>query len=110
MAQKNISFFECYDESYLIVDQYLSKWYGYEYAYNYNNINVTNIILYKGDNEYFIRYIDANKSIFAPLQTKIKNFLGDIHKLKNSVTLVSIKTDEEELSKNLGKYGIGLFK
>ena len=73
-AQTNISFFECDDESYLIIDQYLSRWYGYEYAYNYYNINANNIILYKSDNEYFIRYIDANKSTFARLQIKIKEF------------------------------------
>ena len=29
MALKNISFFECDDESYLMIDQYLSKWHGY---------------------------------------------------------------------------------
>ena len=46
----------------------------YEYTYSYYNIIVNNIILYKSDHEYFIRYIDAHKSIFAPLQAKIKNF------------------------------------
>ena len=49
MAQKNISFFVCDDESYLIMDHYLSesRWYRYEYAYNYYNINVNYIIPYK---------------------------------------------------------------
>ena len=56
-------------------------------------------MLYKSDNEYFIRYTDANKSIFAPLQIKIKNVLGDIHKLKNNITLASIKGDDKELFK-----------
>ena len=56
-------------------------------------------MLYKSDNEYFIRYIDANKSIFAPLQIKIKNVLGDIHKLKNNITLASIKGYDKELFK-----------
>ena len=56
-------------------------------------------MLYKSDNEYFIRYIDANKSIFAPLQIKIKNVLGDIHILKNNITLASIKGDDKELFK-----------
>ena len=70
MAQKNISFFECDDESYLITSHYLSnsRWYRYEDAYNYYNINVNNILPYKkSDNEYVIRYIDANKSSFAQL-------------------------------------------
>ena len=99
--QKNISFFKCDDESYLIIDQYLSNWYGNEYAYNYYSIHGNNIMLYKSDNEYFIRYIDADKPIFAPLQTKIKNFFGNMHKLKNNITLVSIKSDDEELFKKL---------
>ena len=99
MALKNISFFECDDEPYLMIDQYLSKWHGYEYSYNYYNIIVNNIVLYKSDHEYFIRYIDAHKLIFAPLQAKIKNFLGDIHKLKNNIILVSIQSDDKELFK-----------
>ena len=49
MAQENTSFFECYDESYLIIDKYLStsRWYGYEYAYNYYDIDVIYILPYK---------------------------------------------------------------
>ena len=46
MAQKNTSFFECDDESYLIIAQNLfgSRWCGYEDAYNYYDINVDNIL------------------------------------------------------------------
>ena len=66
---------------------------------NYYNINVNHIILYKSDNEYFIRYINANKSSFSPLQIKIKNVLGDIYTLKNNITLASIKSDDKELFK-----------
>ena len=70
--------------------------------YNYYNINVNNIIPYKkSNNEYVIRYIDANKSVFAPLQIKINNFLGNIHKLRNNITLMSIQSDDKELFKNL---------
>ena len=49
MAQENTSFFEFYDESYLIIDKYLSnsRWYGYEYAYNYYDIDVIYILPYK---------------------------------------------------------------
>ena len=72
-----------------------------QYAYNYYNINVNNIILYKSDNECVIRYTDANKSIFAPLQIKINIFFGNIHKLKINITLVSIKSDDKELFKKL---------
>ena len=100
MAQKNISFFQCDDESYLIIDQYLfnSRWYRYEYACNYYDIDVNYILPYKkSDNEYVIRYIDVNKSIIPPLQVKIKNFLGNIPKFKNNITLVSIQTDDKKL-------------
>ena len=104
MAQKNISFFQCDDESYPIIDQYLfnSRWYRYEQAYNYYDIDVNYILRYKkSDNEYVIRYIDVNKSIIPPLQLKIKNFLGNIPKLKNNITLVSIQTDDKKLFKKL---------
>ena len=100
MAQRNISFFECDDQSYLIIDQYLSnfRWYGYEYASNYYDIDVNYILPYKkSDNEYIIRFSDVNKSIIAPLQIEIKFFLSDIHKLKNNITLVSIQSDDKEL-------------
>ena len=48
MAQRNVRFFECDDESYIIVDYYLfgSKFYWYENAYSYYNVNVNNILLY----------------------------------------------------------------
>ena len=72
-----------------------------QYAYNYYNINVNNIILYKSDNKCVIRYTDANKSIFAPLQIKINIFFGNIHKLKINITLVSITSDDKELFKKL---------
>ena len=81
MAQRNISFIKCDNESYVLVDQYLfgSRFHGYEDSYNYYNISVNNILLYKKtENEYVIRYIDANKSIFAALQFKINNFSGKI--------------------------------
>ena len=58
-------------------------------------------MLYKSDNECVIRYTDANKSIFAPLQTKINIFFGNIQKLKINITLVSIKSDNKELFKKL---------
>ena len=49
MDTKNISFFECDDESYIIVDNYLfnSRFCRYEDSYNYYDINVNNIIRIK---------------------------------------------------------------
>ena len=104
MDSKNISFFELDNKSYLMIDQYLfgSKWYNYEDAYNYYDIDVNNILPYKkSDNEYVIRYIDKYRSAIPPLQIKIKNFYGKIHKLKNNITLVSIQNDDKELFRQL---------
>ena len=49
MDTKSISFFECDDESYIIVDNYLfnSRFCRYEDSYNYYDINVNNIIRIK---------------------------------------------------------------
>ena len=49
MDTKNISFFECDDESYIIFDNYLfnSRFCRYEGSYNYYDINVNNIIRIK---------------------------------------------------------------
>ena len=35
----------------------------------------------------------------VPLQLKIKNFLGKIHELKKSITLMSIQSNDKELFK-----------
>ena len=52
MVPKNISFFEQDDESYLLIDHYffVSKWYFYEDAYNYYDIDVNNVLPYKKSN------------------------------------------------------------
>ena len=57
----------------------------------------------KSDNECVIRYIEVNKPTIAPLQIKINSFLGEINKLKNNVTLVSIHSDDKKLFKIIGK-------
>ena len=44
----------------------------------------------------------------VPLQLKIKNFLGIIHKLKNNITLMSIQSSDKKHFKNVEKYGIRL--
>ena len=102
MAQENISFFECDDDSYIIVDNYLfgSRFYEYEDSYKNYDINVNNILPNKksGD-EYVIRYIDANKSIFAQLQFKIKNFSGKIEIFTNNDKIIFIHSDDKELFK-----------
>ena len=102
MAQRNISFFECDDESYLITNQYLfgSRIYEYENANSYYNINVNNILPYKKrDKEYVIRYIDANKSAFPPIQLKINNFYYEIHDYNSVSEIIYIENDDKEFFK-----------
>ena len=90
--------FENDDESYIMLDLYLNdRFLGYKDSYNYYDIDVDKILLFKkSDNEYIIRYNDINKIIIVPLQLKIKNFLGIMHKLENNVTLMSIQSDDKE--------------
>ena len=74
---QEIMFFENDDKSYTMVDLYLNdRFLGYKDSYNYYDIDVHEILLFKkSDNEYIIRFNDVNKMIIAPLQLKINNFL-----------------------------------
>ena len=52
------------------------------------------IFLYKkSDNEYVIRYNDVNRINVVPLRLKIKNFLCEIHELKNNIPPTSIQSE-----------------
>ena len=76
MDQENIMFFKNQDELYTMVDLYLNnRFFGYKDSYNYYDIDVNKILLFKkSNNEYIIRYNDVNKMTIVPLQLKIKNF------------------------------------
>ena len=83
MDQKTIMFFESNDKSYTIIDLYLnSKFLGYKVSYNYCDIDVDKILFKKGDNEYIIRYNNANKMMIVPLQLKISNSYNEINAFK----------------------------
>ena len=103
MAEENIMFFENDDKSYTMVDLYLNdRFLGYKDSYNYYDIDVDKILLFKkSDNEYIIRYNDVNKMTIAPLQLKIKNFFAKIHKLKNNITVMSIQSDNKKLFRKI---------
>ena len=78
MDQGNIMFFKNQAESYNIVDLYLNNniFFRYKDSYNYYDINVDKILIFKKSyNEYIIRYYDVNKIKIVPLQLKINNFL-----------------------------------
>ena len=80
MDQENIMFFKNQDKSYTMVDLYLNnRFFGYKDSYNYYDIDVDKILLFKkSDNECITRYNDVNKMATVPLQLKIKNFYGGI--------------------------------
>ena len=63
MDQNNITPFENDDKSYTIVVLYLNNRYlGYKDSYNYYDVDVDKILLFKkSDNEYIITYNDVNK-------------------------------------------------
>ena len=77
MDQGNIMFFKNQAESYNIVDLYLNNniFFRYKDSYNYYDINVDKILIFKKSyNKYIIRYYDVNKIKIVPLQLKINNF------------------------------------
>ena len=72
-------FFENDDKSYTIIDLYLNnRCFGYKDSYNYYDIDVDKISLFKkSNNEYIIRYNDVNKMTAVPLQLKINIVLAN---------------------------------
>ena len=99
MDQENIMFFENDDKSYTMVDLYLNNRYlGYKDSYNYYDIDVDKILLFKkSNNEYIIRYNDVNKMTSVTLLLKIKNFFGKIHTYTNNNRVMPIHNDDKEL-------------
>ena len=98
MDQENITFFKIDDKSYTMVDLYLNNniFFGYKDSYNYYDIDVDKILLFKkSDNEYIIRYNDANKMMIVPLQLKIKNFYNELNTLKNNNKVMFIYNDHK---------------
>ena len=103
MDQENIMFFENDDKSYTMVDLYLNdRFLGYKDSYNYYDIDVDKILLFKkSNNEYIIRYNDVNKMTVVPLQLKVKIFFGKMHELKNNIAVMSIKSDDKNLFRKI---------
>ena len=69
MDQNEITSVENDDRSYTIIDLYLnSRLLGYKDSYNYYDIDVDKLLLFKkSDNEYIVRYNDVNKMMIVPL-------------------------------------------
>ena len=92
-------FFENDDESCTMVDLYLNnRFLGYKDSYNYYDIDVDKILLFKkSDNEYIIRYNDVNKMMIVPLQLKINNSYNEINALKQNNKVMFIYNDDKKL-------------
>ena len=92
-------FFKNDDKSYTMVDLYLnSRFLGYKDSYNYYDIDVDKILLFKkSDNEYIIRYNDVNKMMIVPLQLKINNSYNEINTLAKNNRVMFIYNDDKEL-------------
>ena len=99
MDQENIMFFENDDKSYTMVDLYLNdRFLGYKDSYNYYDIDVDKILLFKkSDNEYIIRYNNVNKMMIVPLQLKINNSYNEINTLAKNNRVMFIYNDDKEL-------------
>ena len=98
MDQNNITSFENNDKSYTMIDLCLNnKLLRYKDSYNYYDIDIDKILLFKkSNNEYIIRYNDVNKMIIAPLQLKIKNFYNELNTFSNNNRVVFIHNDDKE--------------
>ena len=85
-------FFENDDKSYTVVDLYINsnRYLKYIDSYNYYDIDVDKILLFKkSNNEYIIRYNDV------PLQLNF--FFGELHTFANNNRVVPIHSDDKEL-------------
>ena len=99
MARENIMFFENDDKSCTVIDLYLNHriFLGYEDSYNYYDIDVDKILLFKKcDSEYIIRYNDVNKMTITPLQLKIMNFYNELYRFEDINRVIFIYNDHKE--------------
>ena len=93
MDQENIVLNKNYDEPYTMISLYLNKrFFGYKDFYNYYDIDVDKILLYKK----MMVNILLDITNIVPLQLKIKNSYGEIHALKNNITVNFIQSDDKE--------------
>ena len=103
MDQKNVMLFENDDKAYTMVDLYLNnRFLGYKDSYNFYNIDVDKILLFKkSDNEYIIRYNDVNKMMIVPLQLKINNSYNKINALKKNKVVFIYNDDKKFFRKSI---------
>ena len=90
MDQENIMICKGLGESYTVVDLCQSRFYEYKDSYNYYDIDVDKILLFKKNSyKYFIRYYVVNRMKLVPLQLKIKNSYSEIRTYANKTIIYS---------------------
>ena len=89
--------FENDGKSYIMVDLYLNnRFLGYKDSYNYYDIDVDEILLFKkSGNEYIIRYNDVSKMMIVPMQLKINSSYNKINLLKKKNKLMFVYNDDK---------------
>ena len=89
--------FENDGKSYIMVDLYLNnRFLGYKDSYNYYDIDVDEILLFKkSGNEYIIRYNDVSKMMIVPMQLKINSSYNKINLLKKKNKLMFAYNDDK---------------
>ena len=100
-------FFENDDKSYTMVDLYLhSRSSYYEDSYNYYDIDVDKILLFKkSDNEYIIRYNDVNRMKVAPFQLKINSFYNELNTFANNNIVMFIYSNDNDFFRKCREKG-----
>ena len=102
MALEKILFFENNDKSCTAINLYLNhrEFLGYEDSYNYYDIDVDKIFLFKkSGNEYIVRYNDVNEMTIALLQLKVKNFYNELYRFEDNNRVIFIYNDYKEFLK-----------
>ena len=81
-----------------MVDLYINnRFLGYKDSYNYYDIDVDKILLFKkSDNEYIIRYNDVNRMMIVPLQIERNNSYNKIKAFKKNNKVMFIYNDDKE--------------
>ena len=108
MALEKILFFETDDKSCTAINLYLNHriFLGYEDSYNYYDIDVDKILLFKkSDNEYIIRYNDVNRMKVAPFQLKINSFYNELNTFANNNRVMFIYSNDNDFFRKCREKG-----
>ena len=85
-------------KSYTVVDLCQNRFFDYKDSYDYYDIDVNNILIFKkSNNKHFIRCKDVNKMTIVPLKLKIKKNYYELRTYENNDRIMFIHSDDKEL-------------